>query len=124
MKKIVYVDMDNVLVDFKSGVEKLTHVESEKYKGRYDEAPHIFSKMDPMKNAIESYIMLCSKFDTYILSTSPWENPTALNDKLDWVKKYLVKHAGKDAFHMRCRVHPWHVIRINKMLSCAGADRL
>lgn len=25
---------------------------------------------------------------------------------------------------MRCRVHPYHVIRINKMLSCAGADRL
>jgi large subunit ribosomal protein L10e len=25
---------------------------------------------------------------------------------------------------MRCRVHPWHVVRINKMLSCAGADRL
>eukprot|EP01043_Picozoa_sp_COSAG02_P068558 COSAG02_NODE_11427_length_1726_cov_1.004917_1_plen_178_part_00 len=32
--------------------------------------------------------------------------------------------AGKDAFHMRVRVHPWHVLRINKMLSCAGADRL
>ena len=38
--------------------------------------------------------------------------------------KYMVKFAGKDAFHMRIRVHPWHVIRINKMLSCAGADRL
>lgn len=25
---------------------------------------------------------------------------------------------------MRIRVHPFHVIRINKMLSCAGADRL
>ena len=25
---------------------------------------------------------------------------------------------------MRVRVHPYHVIRINKMLSCAGADRL
>ena len=25
---------------------------------------------------------------------------------------------------MRCRVHPWHCLRINKMLSCAGADRL
>ena len=23
-----------------------------------------------------------------------------------------------------CRVHPFHVLRINKMLSCAGADRL
>jgi len=38
--------------------------------------------------------------------------------------KYLVKFVGKDAFHIRMRVHPFHVIRINKMLSCAGADRL
>ena len=37
--------------------------------------------------------------------------------------KYMVKNAGKDAFHLRIRVHPWHVLRINKMLSCAGADR-
>ncbi|TBU14504.1 ribosomal protein L10 [Ordospora colligata] len=38
--------------------------------------------------------------------------------------KYMVKHAGKDNFHMRMRVYPLHVLRINKMLSCAGADRL
>jgi len=38
--------------------------------------------------------------------------------------KYITKMAGKDSFHMRVRVHPWHVLRINKMLSCAGADRL
>ena len=38
--------------------------------------------------------------------------------------KYLVKFCGKDAFHIRMRVHPFHVLRINKMLSCAGADRL
>jgi large subunit ribosomal protein L10e len=38
--------------------------------------------------------------------------------------KYLTTAAGKDAFHLRVRVHPFHVIRINKMLSCAGADRL
>ena len=38
--------------------------------------------------------------------------------------KYMVKHCGKDQFHMRIRVHPFHVLRINKMLSCAGADRL
>ena len=37
--------------------------------------------------------------------------------------KYIVKTSGKDSFHMRIRVHPFHVIRINKMLSCAGADR-
>ncbi|CBK23277.2 Ribosomal protein L10e [Blastocystis hominis] len=38
--------------------------------------------------------------------------------------KYLVKYGGKDTFHMRVRAHPYHVTRINKMLSCAGADRL
>jgi len=40
------------------------------------------------------------------------------------VNKYLSKFIGKDAFHLRMRVHPFHVLRINKMLSCAGADRL
>jgi len=95
MNKIVYVDMDNVLVDFKTGIDKLSPLEYEKYIDKYDEVPHIFSKMEPMQNAIESYIKLCSKFDTYILSTSPWENPTALNDKLDWVKKYLGEYAYK-----------------------------
>jgi large subunit ribosomal protein L10e len=38
--------------------------------------------------------------------------------------KYMVKHAGKDNFHLRIRLQPYHVLRINKMLSCAGADRL
>jgi len=40
------------------------------------------------------------------------------------VNKYISKVAGKDSFHMRVRLHPYHVLRINKMLSCAGADRL
>eukprot|EP01115_Flamella_aegyptia_P002550 TRINITY_DN136640_c0_g1_i1.p1 TRINITY_DN136640_c0_g1~~TRINITY_DN136640_c0_g1_i1.p1 ORF type:complete len:212 (+),score=43.09 TRINITY_DN136640_c0_g1_i1:56-691(+) len=38
--------------------------------------------------------------------------------------KYIAKISGKDSFHFRIRVHPFHVLRINKMLSCAGADRL
>jgi 5'(3')-deoxyribonucleotidase len=95
MNKIVYVDMDNVLVDFKTGIEKLTSEELEKYLGKYDEVPKIFSKMEPIDDAIDSYIKLCSKFDTYILSTSPWGNSTALNDKLEWVKKYLGPYAYK-----------------------------
>lgn len=36
----------------------------------------------------------------------------------------MVKTGGKESFHLRVRAHPYHVIRINKMLSCAGADRL
>lgn len=95
MKKIVYVDMDNVLVDFQSGIDRLTDGEREAYHGRYDEAPHIFSRMDPVEKAVESYIRLTSKYDTYVLSTSPWENPTAPGDKLDWVKRHLGSYAYK-----------------------------
>merc|ERR1711948_164754 len=38
--------------------------------------------------------------------------------------KYMLVNCGRENFHLRIRVHPWHVVRINKMLSCAGADRL
>ena len=76
--KIVYVDMDNVLVDFKSGILQLKEEVKSAYEGRLDEVPGIFSLMKPMPKAIESYKILAANFDTYILSTSPWKNPTAL----------------------------------------------
>jgi large subunit ribosomal protein L10e len=40
------------------------------------------------------------------------------------INKHLTNTVGKDGYHIRVRVHPFHVIRANKMLSCAGADRL
>ncbi len=59
MRKIVYVDMDNVLVDFKTGISRLTPEELKLFEDRYDEVPNIFSKMDPIENAIVSYEKLC-----------------------------------------------------------------
>mmetsp|Transcript_33202 Transcript_33202/g.34504 ORF Transcript_33202/g.34504 Transcript_33202/m.34504 type:complete len:216 (+) Transcript_33202:19-666(+) len=38
--------------------------------------------------------------------------------------KVLNKNSKKEGFHIKTRPHPYHVLRINKMLSCAGADRL
>jgi len=95
MKKILYIDMDNVLVDFESAVARLDEKTRKKYEGKLDEIPGIFSKMEPMEGAVESFKKLSKHFDTYILSTSPWENPSAWSDKLLWVKKYLGSHAYK-----------------------------
>lgn len=57
-----------------------------------------------------------------------WEKENVSSEALEAARiacnKYMAKFAGKDAFHLRVRVHPFHVLRINKMLSCAGADRL
>jgi large subunit ribosomal protein L10e len=38
--------------------------------------------------------------------------------------KLLITKCKREGYHLRMRIHPWHVLRINKMLSCAGADRL
>ena len=93
--KTLYVDMDNVIVDFRTGIEKISEEEKVKYEGRYDEVPRIFSLMDPMEGAIEAFNKLSSKYDTYILSTSPWNNPSAWQDKIVWVQKFLEKPAYK-----------------------------
>lgn len=95
MKKIVYVDMDNVLVDFSTGIAKLSEELQLEYTDRLDEVPDIFSLMEPMPGAIEAYHEIAERYDTYILSTSPWENHTASGHKLQWVKTYLGKPAYK-----------------------------
>lgn len=95
-RKKLYFDMDGVIVDFKSGIEKLSDEVREKYKDNLDEVPGIFSLMDPMPGAIEAVQLLARHFDVYILSTSPWNNPTAASDKMEWIKKHL-----NNIFHKR-----------------------
>ena len=95
-RKRIYFDMDGVLVDFESGVAKLSDEVKEQYKGRIDEVPGLFALMGPMPGAIEAVQLLAKHFDVYILSTSPWNNPTAASDKMEWVKKYM-----NNIFHKR-----------------------
>ena len=95
MKKILYIDMDNVLVNFASAFPKLSSEILTEYDSRLDDVPDIFSLMEPMPGAVEAFKELSEKFDTYILSTSPWANPSAWSDKLIWVKNYLGPSANK-----------------------------
>ena len=94
-KKTLYIDMDGVIVDFKSAFPKLDAKTLEKFKANPDEIQGIFGLMEPLPGAIEAVEFLFKHFDAYILSTAPWENPSAWSDKLNWVKKYLPKVAHK-----------------------------
>jgi len=95
MKKILYVDMDNVLVDFQSAFPRVSPELLIMHASDKDEIPGIFSLMDPMPGAIESFNELSDIFDTYVLSTAPWENPSAWSDKLLWIQKHLGEAAYK-----------------------------
>jgi 5'(3')-deoxyribonucleotidase len=87
--------MDNVLVDFQTGINECDTATLKEYEGRLDEVPHIFGKMQPMAGAVEAFLELSERYDTYILSTAPWNNPTAWSDKLNWVKTHLGSGAYK-----------------------------
>lgn len=100
--KRIFFDMDNVLVDFHSGLDQVSEEVKAKYaddgtgKPHYDDIPGIFGLMKPMPGAIEAARELEKHYEVYILSTAPWNNPSAWADKVAWVTKYL-----DDVFHKK-----------------------
>jgi len=89
VKRIVYVDMDGVLVDLQSGLERVPEDVRAAFHGHADDIPGIFALRDPMPGAIESFRELAERFDTYILSAAPWADPSAWSDKVEWVRQHL-----------------------------------
>ena len=88
-KKILYFDMDNVLVNFQSGLDQLSEEILQKYEGQLDNVPGLFSLMEPLDGAIDAFTNLSEIYDSYILSTAPWGNISAWSDKAAWVQLYL-----------------------------------
>lgn len=86
---VLYVDMDNVLVNFQSGVDALSEDMRKEYEGRYDEVPGIYAKMLPVDGAIRAMRILSRMYDVYVLSSASWANPSSWSDKFVWINTYL-----------------------------------
>lgn len=94
--KTLFFDMDGVLVDFKSGEERVDEEILRKYGDHSEDIPGIFSLMSPIEGAVKAVNTLAKHYDVFILSTAPWGNPTAWMDKRTWITKYF-----KDIFYKR-----------------------
>ena len=93
---ILHIDMDNVLVNFQSGLDRVgEELKAEYGVDNYDNIPGIFDRMDPVEGAIDAYRKLSARYDTFILSTAPWGNPSAWRSKVEWVHRHLGDEAYK-----------------------------
>lgn len=97
MKQVVYVDMDGVLVDLKSEINRFGEMMPgliNRLGSDLDKIPNLFKDPRPINGAVAAFKALCQKYEVYILSTAPWDNPDAWTHKRLWVEKHL----GKDAY--------------------------
>ena len=63
-KKILYFDMDGVLVDYPSGLAQLSPETLKEYEGRLYAVPGVFSLMKPLDGAIDAFNKLFTIYDT------------------------------------------------------------
>ena len=98
-KKIIYFDMDGVLVDLAAKIAEYPAEIVAKFEkdDMVDQMPSLFLDPPPIKGAVDAFnkFVNSDKYDVYILSTAPWENPSAWMHKRLWVDKYLGDGAWK-----------------------------
>ena len=102
-RRILYVDMDGVLVDLPQSVaevdpsirEECMAWQAEQEALYPDKEIHhsdfegLFAILKPREGAVEAIDTLMAHFDIYLLSTAPWANTSSWSDKRRWVEQYL-----------------------------------
>lgn len=97
-KKIVYVDLDGVMVDLEAhvltrhgeqGLAKIGMLTSVD-KDLFLDPPAIDGAIEAIKKLFES-----EEYEVFFLSTAPWSNPQSWMDKRIWVQRNLGKYAHK-----------------------------
>ena len=95
-KKILYIDMDGVLVDLGKEFENF-YSEFPNLRERFKDCPDhihgIFRNPPPMEGAIEAVNKLAEsgKYEIFIATAAPWGNPESAADKRYWIEKYFGK---------------------------------
>lgn len=106
-KKILYLDMDDVIANFSQAMRNLSpgleiheHVADyaalEKKVDEICEAnPFVFHTLEPIEGAIPAAKELFDLFEVYFLSSPMWNVPESFIGKRLWIEKHFGKVAEK-----------------------------
>jgi len=94
-KKILYIDMDGVIVDIGKIIELTRNdpnIDFTQYEGNIESIPDIFTEAPPIDGAIKSIRQLheSGKYDMYIATTVPWKQRTVYTHKRHWIDHYFL----------------------------------
>ena len=95
-KKIVYFDMDGVLVDLAQKINSFPPEVVKQFEAldMIEQLPAIFLDPDPIAGAVDAFNKICEsdKYEGYILSTAPWNAPWVWTQKREWVETVSYTH--------------------------------
>lgn len=86
-KPKLFLDMDNVLVDTLAILNTMDTQQLQVDKP--DQIPGVFRHLPPMAGAIAAVQALAADYELHILSTAPWQNASAWQDKLLWLAEHF-----------------------------------
>jgi 5'-nucleotidase len=102
MKKIIYIDMDGVLVDFGHQVKMARNdpTISQRLKNLPDQIPNIFKNPPVYDGAIEAINQLYESnlYDLFIATSPSWNNTMSFTHKRLWIEKYFGQIFKKKMF--------------------------
>ena len=87
MKKLLYVDMDDVLCDYTGAYEFYRKsAPNELYP---QSVRGFFENLKPIEGTVEAINTLANNFDLYLLTTPSTRNPLCYTEKRIWVETHL-----------------------------------
>lgn len=94
-KPILYIDMDEVLVDF-TGHFALKHCDKAQINPPAMYEKGFFESLQPLPGAISAVVKILNsnKFDVKILTQPVAKSPVSYTEKVNWLYKYLPDLAG------------------------------
>jgi 5'(3')-deoxyribonucleotidase len=110
IKEDLFFDMDGVLANFHGKINMLLtptdishnkniliegHPDREPFVEALEKIPGFYRDLVPIDGAIDAFKRLSKHYNTFILSTASWDNPSCFTDKRLWVEEHLGELAYK-----------------------------